>query len=490
MMKHLLLSYIITLSLSCFSQIHFSVEDSNDKLITALTVKENILIYAYGVFDGINHYSIIKKSVGDVITTLSLQNSSVYYTTVDKIFTTDFNIYLVGLKKNSFADSSRFYILKCDLNLNPLDTIFIKPYKAITQFFKITNQFPEIQVIYVGETGLTPYQKQIFTTSFTVDGQILYHRETPIISNSTIYFSGVSTTPSGNIALNGFYSAANSCSFLFSDSLTFIYEWRYPGINVFGQFYNGIDTYSQTTFINDTTAYITGRAFYNDSLYTQTESYIQTMLADTLGRVYKYNLKGSPDTTEYPSFLQEHVRINNRIYLVWNKNINASCMPHCEENSWIIITCMDDSLNILWERSIGGDNFYFASIVESKNDNEVVIAGSVYKWNEIGKPLEILIYTVSEDGIVTSSSETILQNEEIFFYPNPGYDYFYIQPLDNQVKHYNFNLYDLNGRKRLTYNYFGGIHKIDTSQLSNGIYIYTIRTNDSIISGKWIKMEP
>jgi hypothetical protein len=71
--------------------------------------------------------------------------------------------------------------------------------------------------------------------------------------------------------------------------------------------------------------------------------------------------------------------------------------------------------------------------------------------------------------------------------PNPssGIANLSIIPLLNNDKVINFDLYDLAGRKILSIvNFDNSVNQIDMTSISSGTYIYQIRFNSEIHSGK------
>jgi len=107
--------------------------------------------------------------------------------------------------------------------------------------------------------------------------------------------------------------------------------------------------------------------------------------------------------------------------------------------------------------------------------------------------LESLTYTAIPDS--TSSAFTKYSNSatsSILLYPNPVKDFFYIQLLENKkLSNAVATLFSSEGRivKTIKYETFNNaeLYKIDSSELSDGIYFLEIKANNFISRSKIIK---
>jgi len=107
--------------------------------------------------------------------------------------------------------------------------------------------------------------------------------------------------------------------------------------------------------------------------------------------------------------------------------------------------------------------------------------------------LESLTYTAIPDS--NSSAFTKYSNSSansIMLYPNPVKDFFYVQLLENKkLSNAVATLYSSDGRTVKTINYqnlnSAELYKIDSSELTDGIYFLEIKADNFISRSKIIK---
>ena len=414
---------------------------------------------------------------------------------ISRIFIHEQLLYFVGKTQFATGDSIRIFVLKTDSQLNPIDTVFIKPFVKNLLYFKVTDNFPDIGVIYVAESPSPTIPKAIYSISFSPEGEIYSHQTAPLEVN-TAFLADVTDTPEGNIAVAGHYSIPGvpgtmpGC-FMFNDSLTFDRFWVYPPTEEFGFQQYGIVIYSNTHFISCSTAYVSARAYLADTVIGYPQNYryyIETMLADTAGHVFKSTVFGAGDTTLYPAFAKHLVAtIDNSLFIVWTKDIESECFPYCNNISWIGVTYLNDSLEIEWERFFGGDAFYTSHIAEPAPGGGIVIAGTRYRYNDPGQPHEVILLSVTNEGIITGTAGNMpVEGRQAIVYPNPGDASLFVQ-TGRHIYQAEFTLYDINGRHLLSKTLNTDVTQIDIGFLPSGTYIYTIHNEKFSESGKWVK---
>lgn len=490
---------IFLASLCLFSKNTLGLHVNNE---THFEKRPDALLKIHG---GSVFFSSEKRNYDDPATTFYKKSGSImdsiplfenyYLTGVSRIYFNQHTLYLCGLVQFEPNDSVRIFVFQCDTNLIPLDTIIFKPYKKQVSSLMTGLSTEPFSAFYIAETAPGSIQKSIYSISFTSEGEILTHQQAPVLSN-TIYFSGVSEIPtSGGFAVSGFYTQPGGfitpCAFLFNDSLTYQKIWIYPPTEIFGILQSGIQIYSNTTFISGELAYVTSRAYLADTVIVIPQNYqyyMKAMLADTAGHVYKVNAFGAGDTTLYPAFFKHQVATaDNHFYIVWTKNIEVDCIPYCPYNSWIGITYLNDSLDVEWEQFFGGDDFYTSHIAEASPDGGIVVAGTRYQYNDPGQPHEVIIFSVSPEGVVTGTSgNQPLQGKQAIVYPNPGDGKLMVE-TGSHIKQAEFSLFDINGHLLLTSILSNKITEINTEQLPSGVYIFNIGNENFRESGKWIK---
>ncbi len=494
----LILSIFLAFSYSFSQKATYFAERAEthfEKMPSAIYVSDSSTILTYVINEAENKtYPVIVRKTESSEGSLELFNSY-FMTMISRIFCDDQFIYFIGKSQASQVDSVKLFVLKTDYLLSPVDTVFIKPFLKNLLYFQVCDTFPEIKVIYTAESTIEGVPKSIYSISFSLEGDILSHQQAPIECN-TVYLSYISSTPEGKFAVNGYYSIQGAGgtmhgTFFFNDSLTFQNFWKYPITEIFGIPQNGILTYSNTNFISEEMAYVTARAYLADTLIIIPQNYhyyIKAMLADTAGNVYKVNAFGAGDTTLYPAFAKHQVATEgNYLYVVWTKNIEVGCFPYCPFNSWIAVTYLNDSLDIVWEKFIGGDDFYTSHIAEASPEGGIVIAGTRYRYNDPGQPHEVFIVSVSEEGVVTgTSTEHPMEIKQAIVYPNPGNGMLTVE-TGSHIKSAEFSLFDLNGRKVLSTLLNDKVTGINTEKLPPGVYLYSISNTGFNETGKWIK---
>ncbi|MDC8105570.1 T9SS type A sorting domain-containing protein [Chryseobacterium sp. B21-037] len=140
---------------------------------------------------------------------------------------------------------------------------------------------------------------------------------------------------------------------------------------------------------------------------------------------------------------------------------------HGSSDFWIIKT--DSSGNIMWQKSLGGTgNEMGRSIIEIADGTYIVVGGT---YSTDG---DITINKGLNDGWMVkvqteqlSTTENNIKNN-ISLYPNPAKDLIY---LDNLPAGTTVQITDMSGRKLQSQKYNNKKSSINTSQLTNGIYI-------------------
>lgn len=156
---------------------------------------------------------------------------------------------------------------------------------------------------------------------------------------------------------------------------------------------------------------------------------------------------------------------------------------HGSSDFWIIKT--DSSGNIMWQKSLGGtSNEMGRSIIEIADGTYIVVGGT---YSTDG---DITINKGLNDGWMVkiqteqlSTTENNIKNN-ISLYPNPAKDLIY---LDNLPAGTTIQITDMSGRKLQSQKYNNKKSSINTSQLTNGIYIiHAEHKGKNILSEKLI----
>jgi hypothetical protein len=195
---------------------------------------------------------------------------------------------------------------------------------------------------------------------------------------------------------------------------------------------------------------------------------------------------GPDDTISWPGYNYNlGINSNNKIFYggATNQNISTefSTVP-----SNIILGCFDTSLNVIWQKYYGGDQYYGVWTVNSTTDGGVIIGTTSFDYQRQNHERDIFIIKIDSNGLITGIPQPPLNNtNKILVYPNPGFDVLYVKTqLENAV----FHLYDLMGREVWNKNLIPAQNVLQIQNLNSGIYIYKIVKNSQMIEcGKWIK---
>jgi hypothetical protein len=113
-------------------------------------------------------------------------------------------------------------------------------------------------------------------------------------------------------------------------------------------------------------------------------------------------------------------------------------------------------------------------------------------------PSGILLASDMQNGLFVLDASIALQlksttvKNEIQFYPNPGNEELNINFYDYKKGNYEVIIYDVNGKKIMNqninvFNIFQKL-KINTSDLTEGVYFININGTDTSIKKKWVKI--
>ncbi len=156
--------------------------------------------------------------------------------------------------------------------------------------------------------------------------------------------------------------------------------------------------------------------------------------------------------------------------------------------NWIYVAKLNDTLGLIWEKYIGGDNNYFTSSINATPDGGVLLS-AVHAYpvpDSYSTTDAVLIKLTSEGSITGNSGEYKPMIQEAIVYPNPGKE---ILNVRTALKDCNIQLFDAQGRVVRQSALSSHVSSIDMSNLPTGNYLYRItQSNDMhVLSGNWIK---
>lgn len=206
---------------------------------------------------------------------------------------------------------------------------------------------------------------------------------------------------------------------------------------------------------------------------------------DTLNQVineYYYGMM--PDTNTYPGSSDNlDFYSPDTIYYSGTGNFNA--YPWQFEPSWIIVSCLDNNLNCLWQGIYGGDAFYHSWEILATSDGGCLVSASKFDYTSPDLDYDIVLLKYDRNGLLTQLDDFNLVPSQIVIYPNPGSDRI---AIINNSEGYLFELIDISGKCLLSKTIDKNLNHLDVQGIKPGIYIYRISNGSIIIaSGKWIK---
>jgi len=154
--------------------------------------------------------------------------------------------------------------------------------------------------------------------------------------------------------------------------------------------------------------------------------------------------------------------------------------------SWIVVSKMDDTLGIIYEKYLGGDEVYTLRSVVATDDGGVLLVGTQKEFGAEPYYLDVFFIKIdSTSGTVYLPDEERIQMREALVYPNPGGDHLHLRTVLENVT---FRLFDQRGQEVLSTSIKQKISTFDVTHLSAATYLWQIHDGARIVeSGKWIK---
>ena len=165
-------------------------------------------------------------------------------------------------------------------------------------------------------------------------------------------------------------------------------------------------------------------------------------------------------------------------------------LPPYGENrpSNLYIAKLDTSLNIQWEKLIGGDAYYTAMSVIGTSDGGVLMMGSRNVLDDNKNNLDIQLVKLDSNGQTTWIKNISFSKTKIRLYPNPASVMLNIELSASEEKISEIEIYNALGQNMLSINPQSAKAQIDIRRLPSGVYIMEGRTlKGQRFSGKFVK---
>lgn len=214
------------------------------------------------------------------------------------------------------------------------------------------------------------------------------------------------------------------------------------------------------------------------------EYFIGTYIMDTGLHILHEDYLTHPDTMTYSLPNCMDYFYPNQIYAGGTHNHQFLWSP---EPSWIIIAKYDSTLNLLYERYIGGDANYVLNNVCATSDSGVILASYYFDPTDEIRRRKAVIIKLNPDGLLVKNNEykDNLQVTRAMAYPNPGNNRLFIRSTEFGAL---LTLRDMNGKVIEQQSIKNLITEINTGSLAPGFYLWSLqRGNKLLASGKWLK---
>lgn len=174
----------------------------------------------------------------------------------------------------------------------------------------------------------------------------------------------------------------------------------------------------------------------------------------------------------------------DNIYMCGEDDAALSTYPTSYNH--IAIARMDQNLNLISEKYVGGDANYASASVVASPDGGVLLTCTRYDYLTQYNERDVYILKLDSSDFTVGNIEHKTPNIlNAIVYPNPGSDVINIR---TSLKNTHFELYDLQGQLVLEEQINNLITPINVQQLPPGVYAWKILDETTVHeTGKWIK---
>ena len=176
------------------------------------------------------------------------------------------------------------------------------------------------------------------------------------------------------------------------------------------------------------------------------------------------------------------------IYIGGNYNYQESIFD--VDNSYLRLTKMDSSYNVIWTKDYGGDANYRLTGITATSDGGCIMYSPRYNHNAL-QQVDVIIIKVDGNGLVTSTTSIPMPQQTITPYPNPSNGQLNFKKEDPSVSsRFDVNIFDISGKLVFQKRETDLTETFDLSHLSEGNYMYQITSENAIVAvGKWVKIK-
>ncbi len=193
----------------------------------------------------------------------------------------------------------------------------------------------------------------------------------------------------------------------------------------------------------------------------------------------------NPDTNSTSAWWRNMDTVGKFVYLggSFDGDYHSS-----NDTSWYYVAMLNEDLDLVYEKYIGGDKHYWCECITATDDGGVFLSGACFDIDSTSQYHDAYFVKLDTIGLpLTSSWDFNRRIADATLYPNPGS---YSLNVRTNLKGVWIWLYDINGKLMLSRELCNNITRLNTSYLPAGTYIYSIVSKDQIVqSGKWIKKQ-
>jgi hypothetical protein len=174
---------------------------------------------------------------------------------------------------------------------------------------------------------------------------------------------------------------------------------------------------------------------------------------------------------------------NDNYYTAYTSNFTNQT-AFSNDTSHIHVIKLNDDLETIWHRRIGGDAYNVLFRILATSDGGCIL--SIYRYEE--NPdynVNAYIVKLNKDGNLLWNKEIPLKNSAIL-YPNPVKNELFIDLSENIVID-EINIINMSGE--IVLNKTNISFPLNLNNLSNGSYILQIKTNQDLITNKFTKID-
>ncbi len=174
----------------------------------------------------------------------------------------------------------------------------------------------------------------------------------------------------------------------------------------------------------------------------------------------------------------------DNIYMCGEDDAALSTYPTSYNH--IAIARMDQNLNLISEKYVGGDANYASASVVASPDGGVLLTCTRYDYLTQYNERDVYILKLDSSDFTVGNVEHKTPNIlNAIVYPNPGSEVINIR---TSIKNTHFELYDQQGQLVLDEQIKNLITPINVQHLPPGVYVWKISDNKFVYeTGKWIK---